>query len=435
MSQRIRIRGGRVIDPASGLDEVTDVWVGGGRLLAIGPEPPPGFAADFEIDAHRRLVLPGLVDLAARLREPGEEHKATIASETRAAVAGGITTLCCPPDTQPPIDTPAVVELIRKRADAAGYARVEVLGALTRDLAGETLTEMAALKEEGCVGVSNAGRPLASSLVLRRALEYAATYELTVFIQPEDAALAADGCVHEGETATRLGLPGIPAAAETAAVAHALALIEHTGARAHFCRLSHTRSVQMIARARYDGLPVTADVAAPYLFLTDHDVGDFDPFCHVRPPLRTDADRDALRRALANGAIDALCSDHQPHEPDAKRNPFPMTEPGISGLDTLLSLGLRLVEEGVLDLPTLVMRLCTAPGRILGLEAIGTGRLLPGRRADLVLVDPDAVWRVTPEQLLSAGHNTPFMGWELRGRVTHTLVGGRVVFERRPERL
>ncbi len=433
MSQRIRIRGGRVIDPAADIDRETDVWIGGGRLLAVGDAPPEGFEADFEIDARGHLVWPGIVDLAARLREPGAEHKATIASETRAAVAGGITTLCCPPDTTPPIDTPAVVELIRKRAQTAGFARVETLGALTRGLGGETLTEMAALKEEGCVGVSNARYPLASSLVLRRALEYAATYDLTVFLHPEDHALAAGGCAHEGEVATRLGLPGIPAAAETAAVAHALALIEHTGARAHFCRLTHARSIRMIARARYDGVPVTADVAIPYCFLTEHDISEFDARCHVRPPLRTAADRDALRSALASGAVDALCSDHQPHEPDAKCNPFPMTEPGISGLDTLLSLGLRLVDEGVLDLPTLVARLATGPGDILGLAQQGAGRLLPGRRADLIVIDPDAVWRVSPETLLSAGHNTPFMGWELRGRVTHTLVGGRVVFERRPE--
>ncbi|HEB98408.1 MAG TPA: dihydroorotase [Thiotrichales bacterium] len=431
-AQKILIHGGRVLDPASGVDGPAEVAIAEGRILAVG-ERPDGFAPDLEIDATGQLVCPGLVDLAARLREPGQEHKADIASETRAAVAGGITTLCCPPDTDPVIDTPAVVELIRQRAEAAGQARVVTLGALTQGLAGEQLAEMAALREAGCCGLTNLFRPLANSLVLRRAYEYAATFGITVFIHAEDHWLARDGCAHEGAVATRLGLPGIPAAAETAAVAYHLALIEETGVRAHFCRLTTERAVRMIARARYDGAPVTADAAVPYLYLSEVDLGGFDTQCHVHPPLRTLRDRDGLRAGLGRGTLDALCSDHQPHEADAKLDPFPSTEPGISGLDTLLSLTLRLVDEGVLDLADAIGRLTIGPARILGLEERGIGSLTPGKTADVIVLDIDAPWEVGPASLLSRGHNTPFMGWQLGGRVSCTLVGGEVVFMRGEE--
>ncbi|WJW75781.1 dihydroorotase [Thiohalobacter sp. IOR34] len=429
--ERILIHGGHVVDPANGVDGPAEISIAAGRILAVGAVPE-GFTAEREIDAGGQLVCPGLVDLAARLREPGQEHKASIASETRAAAAGGITTLCCLPDTEPMIDTPAVAELIRQRAEAAGQARVVSLGALTQGLRGEHLSEMAALKAAGCRGVSNAGRPLANSLVQRRAFEYAASFDLTVFIHAEDHWLAAGGCAHEGAVATRLGLPGIPAAAETAAVARDLALIEQTGVRAHFCRISTARAAQMIARAQYDGLPISADVAIPYLFLSEVDLTGFDSQCHLRPPLRTLRDRDGLRAALARGTLSALCSDHQPHEADAKLAPFPATEPGISGLDTLLSLGLRLIEEGLLSLPELIERLSLGPARVLDLTADGSGSLTPGGNADLIVIDPEAHWRVGPDTLRSQGHNTPFLGWELKGRVTHTLIGGRQVFQRQP---
>lgn len=427
---RILIRGGRVIDPASHLDAEVDVAVAAGRIAGIGETVPGDFRPELEIDARGLIVCPGLVELAAHLREPGHENKATIASETRAAAAGGITTLCCPPTTDPIIDTPAVVELIRQRAERAGHARVVTLGALTQQLAGEHLTEMAALKEAGCRGVSNAQNPILHTAVVRRAFEYAATFDLTVFIHPEEYWLANGGCAHEGAVATRLGLPGIPAAAETAAVARDLALIEHTGVRAHFCRLTHSRSVQMIARAQYDGVPVTADAAIPYLYFTELDIADFDSQFHVYPPLRTQRDREGLRAGLARGTLSALCSDHQPHEADAKLNPFPATEPGISGLDTLLPLALRLVEDKLLTLPEIIDRLTVGPARILGLLEQGTGTLNPGAAADITVFDPEASWRIDPASLFSQGHNTPFMGWEVKGRVMHTLLGGRRVFER-----
>ena len=421
---KIRIHGGRVIDPANSIDASLDVYVANGRIAAIG-KAPDGFKADHEINATGCIVCPGLVDLSARVREPGMERKASIVSESRAAASGGITTLCCPPDTQPVIDTPAVAELIRLRAEACGKTRIVTLGALTRGLSGEQLSEMAALQQAGCVGVSNALQPLANPLIERRALEYAATFDLTVFLYANDHWLANNGCAHEGRVAARLGLPGIPEAAETAALARDLALVEQTGVRAHFCRLTTGRAVQMVARAQFDGAPVTADVAIPYLYLSEVDISDFDSDCHLIPPLRTTEDRQRLRNALQRGTLNALCSDHQPHEADAKLGPFPSTEPGISGLDTLLPLGLRLVDEKALDLVELIRRLTSGPADILGLPY---GRLSADASADICIFDPDSIWQLDTGSMQSRGHNTPFMGWELKGRVKHTLLAGKPVF-------
>jgi dihydroorotase len=421
---RIRINGGRVIDPANKIDATQDIFVADGEIAALG-SAPDGFTADEEIDAGNQIVCPGLIDVCARLREPGQEYKTTIASESRAAASSGITTLCCPPDTSPVIDTPAVTEFIRLRAEAAGKARIVTLAALTQGLNGEQLSEMAALKKAGCVGVSNAMRPLRNSLVQRRALEYAATYDLTVFLYPNDHWLANDGCAHEGRVATRLGLPGIPEAAETAAVARDLALVEQTGVRAHFCRLTTGRAAQMVARAQYDGAPITADVATPYLYLSEVDISDFDNQCHLLPPLRTVEDRQRLREALQTGTLSAICSDHQPHEADAKLGPFPSTEPGISGLDSLLPLGLQLVDEQTIALPDLIHRLTAGPANILGLPY---GTLSVGASADICIFDPEMTWQLTTTSMQSRGHNTPFLGREFKGRVTHTLLDGNRVY-------
>jgi len=421
----ILISGGRVIDPANRVDSVQDVYISDGKVIAFD-NAPQGFKADIEIDARHRIVCPGLIDICARLREPGQEQKTTIAAESRAAAGAGITTLCCPPDTQPVIDTPAVTEFIRLRAEAAGNARLVALGALTRSLQGEQLSEMAALRRAGCVGVSNALKPLLNPLIQRRALEYAATFDLTVFLYPNDHWLANGGCAHEGRVATRLGLPGIPEAAETAAVARDLALIEQTGVRAHFCRLTTGRAAKMIARAQYDGAPVTADVAIPYLYLTEVDISDFDSLCHLLPPLRTVEDRQQLRVALQQqGIFSAICSDHQPHEPDAKLGPFPATEPGISGLETLLPLSLRLAEEQSLELMDILYYLTTGPARVLGLPY---GTLSIDAVADICIFDPSATWQLDSSTIRSNGFNTPFIGWEMKGRVTHTLLAGNVVY-------
>lgn len=420
----ISIVNGRLIDPANGIDAPLDLHVLDGRVLAVGAAPA-GFDPATVVDARGQVVCPGLVDLAARLREPGFEYKATIASETLAASRSGITTLCCPPDTDPVIDTPAVVTLIRRRAKQARRARVLSVGALTQGLKGEQLSEMAALQAAGCVALGNAQAPLANTLVERRALEYAATFGVIVFLRPEDRHLRDGGCVHEGEVAARLGLPGIPSAAETVAVARDLALAEHTGAIIHFRGLSTATAVRMVRDAQGARLPVSADVAIHQLHLTDHDTLDFDAQCHVTPPLRTLQDRDALRQAVREGAIAAICSDHQPHEPDAKEAPFPATLPGISGLETLLPLTLRLVQDGVLDLVTAIERLTWGPARILNLPY---GRLEPGRTADVCVIDPEAVWTLDTARMASSGKNTPFAGWEFTGRVTHTVYEGRLVF-------
>ncbi|HHJ17799.1 MAG TPA: dihydroorotase [Gammaproteobacteria bacterium] len=422
----ITVRGGRLIDPCNHIDAVLDLHIADGRVLAVG-DAPDGFQADIELDARGLNVIPGLIDMHARLREPGQEFKATIDSECRAAAAGGITTLCCTPDTNPVIDTPAVVELIHHRAQQTGAARVVVVGALTRGLQGEHLSEMAALQQAGCVGVSNGLQALVSTRIERRAFEYAATFDLTVFLHAADAALSANGCMHEGHLSTRLGLPGIPEAAETVAVARDLALIQQTGVRAHFCRLTTRRAVRMVARARFDDIPVSADVAIPNLYLSELDTIDFGADYHFIPPLRTQEDRDGLREGLSSGTLTALCSDHQPHEADAKLAPFPATEPGASGLDTLLSLTLKLAQENYLLLPDAIARVTCGPAQVLN---VPYGELGIGRAADVCIFDPAATWQLDTASMHSMGKNTPFLGWEMPGRVRYTLRDGQIIFNR-----
>jgi len=420
---RISILGGRLIDPANGVDGPLDLHLAGGKVLAQGPAPLE-FQPDLVLDARDQVVCPGLVDLCASLREPGQEHKGGIASESAAAVAGGITSLCCPPDTAPVIDTPAVAQLIIRTAKQAGKARVFPAGALTLGLAGEQLTEMLALKEAGCPVLSQADKPILNTLVLRRALEYAATFGLTVFVRPENPYLRDNGCAHEGRVSARLGLPGIPEAAETVALARDLELAKQTGARVHFRALSSARSLEMLAQAQARGIAVTADVNAHQLILTEDDLEGFNSLCHVNPPLRTAADRDALREALSTGLVTAVCSDHQPHEPDAKLAPFPSTAPGMAALETLLPLVLRLVTRELLDLPTAIARLTTGPAAILGLPLAD---LAIGRSADVCIFDPQAKWRPGEDTWFSRGQNTPFWDDKLKGRVTWTLRGGRLV--------
>lgn len=417
---------GRLVDPANGIDAQCDLHIAGGRVVAIGTAPP-GFEPTRTIDARGQVVCPGFVDLCARMREPGSEQKATIASETRAAAASGITALCCPPDTQPPIDTPAVAQLVRQTAQRHGNARIFPAGALTQGLAGTQISEMAALKAAGCPVMSHADRPITDRLVLRRALEYAATFDLTVFLRPEDPFLSAGGCMHEGRVSTRLGLPGIPEAAETVAVASALALAEQAQARIHFRGLSTARATEMVHEAQRRGLAASADVSAIQLILTEEDVGAFDSHCHLLPPLRTERDRAALRAAVASGVITAICSDHQPHDADAKLAPFPATAPGSSALETLLPLALQLVDEGIADLPTMIARLTCGPAEILGKPLLG--RLDEGHSADICIFDAQALWTLDPDKMVSLGRNTPFAGRVLKGRVSWTLLAGRVVYQ------
>jgi len=423
----LSILGGRVIDPANQKDEITNVYVDEGEIVAFGDEPPEDFRADWKIDAKGHIVCPGLVDLSVRLREPGAEHKGTILSETRAAANNGITSLCCPPDTDPVIDTPAVAELLQHRAKKAGMAKVYPLAALTQNLAGQQLAEMGDLKEAGCIGVSNAFHTIENTEILRHAMEYAASCHLTLYVHAQDPWLGRDGCAHEGMVSTRLGLPGIPETAETIAVARYLLLIELTGVRTHFCRLSSARAVDMVRQAQKQGLPVTLDVAAHQLFLTDMDILDYNSQCHVMPPLRTQRDKEALRQALLDGTISTICSDHQPHEDDAKLRPFAMTSPGLSSLDTLLPLSLRLTEELNLDLNTVLNLLTYKPAQILEIDA---GTLTVGQAADICIFNPDKEWCLEESNMHSARYNSPFIGWGFKGRVTYTLINGKVVYMR-----
>ncbi len=420
---RIAIKNGTLIDPANNIEEPLSLYIDRNKIIAVG-KSPDGFTADKEIDATGKLVCPGLVDLYARSREPGQKQKATIASETKAAASAGITTLCQPPDTDPIIDTPAVAELIRQQAEQAGFACIHPVGALTQQLAGKQLSEMAALKDAGCVAVAHL-YPMKNLQVLRRAMEYAATFGLTVFLTPQEHSLSASGCAHEGTIATRLGLPGIPAAAETTVVARDIALVEQIGVRAHFLNLSTSRAVQMIGRARYDGHQVSCNVSAHQLHLTEMDISEFDPYCHVIPPLRTQRDREGLRHGVSTGIVSCISSDHQPHEADAKNRPFGATEPGISGLETLLPLTLKLVEDGILSRKNAIARLTTGPANILGLDC---GTLSVGSNADICIIDPEIEWKLQASKMQSQGHNTPFDGWYFKGRVIQTLHNGKIVF-------
>ncbi|BAU71987.1 dihydroorotase [Metapseudomonas furukawaii] len=421
---RTHILGARLIDPASGHDQVTDLFLEGGKVAAIG-QAPAGFQAEKTLGAKGLVAAPGLVDLSVALREPGYSRKGTIASETLAAVAGGVTSLCCPPLTRPILDTPAVAELILDRAQEAGHAKVFPIGALTKGLAGEQLSELVALRDVGCVAFGNGLASFVSNRVQRRGLEYAATFDLTVIFHAQDASLAEGGLAHEGPTASFLGLAGIPESAETVALARDLLLVEQSGVRAHFSQITSARGAEMIAQAQARGLPVTADVAMYQLILTDEALMDFSSLYHVQPPLRTRADRDALREAVKAGVITAIASHHQPHEPDAKLAPFGATEPGISSVELLLPLAMTLVQDGLLDLPTLLARLTSGPARALRLPA---GRLAVGAPADLVLFDPEAT-TLAGETWKSRGDNCPFIGHCLPGQVRYTLVDGRIIFQ------
>jgi dihydroorotase len=421
----IHIKGGRLIDPGNRVDAKQDVFVSDGKIAALG-KAPSGFRAERTIDASNLVVCPGLVDLSARLREPGFEYKATLESEMRAAVAGGVTSLACPPDTDPPLDEPGLVEMLKYRARNLNLVHVYPVGALTWKLAGERLTEMVVLRDAGCVAFSHADAPIPDTQILWRALQYAATFGIAVWLRPQDGYLERGGVAHDGEVATRLGLPGIPAFAEAIALATILQLVRATRARVHLCRLSTADGVAMIRAAKAEGLPISCDIAAHHAHLSEVDIGYFDSHCHMIPPLRGIRDRDALRAALADGAIDALCSDHSPVDEDAKQLPFAESEPGATGLELLLPLTLKWAGEARVALPEALSRVTSRPAAILGVSA---GDLAPGRDADVCIFDAEAHVKITPEFLKSQGKNTPYLGYELPGRVRYTLVGGKVVYE------
>jgi len=415
------VKGGRVVDPASGREAAGDVAVADGKIVAALSGKP-----DRVLDAKGLVVAPGLIDLAARLREPGEEYRATLESEMDAAVAGGVTSVACPPDTDPPLDEPGLVDMLRRRARAYSRARVYPVGALTVKLEGRQLTEMAELADAGCVAFSQANAAIADTQVLWRALQYAATYGFPVWLRAEDLWLAQGGVAHDGEVATRLGLVGIPAFAETVALATLLELVRATGARLHVCRISSAAGVAMLRRARHDGLPITCDVGIHHVHLSEMDLGFFDPQCRLVPPLRGQRDRDALDAGLADGTIDCMVSDHTPVDEDGKHLPFAEAEPGATGLELLLPLALQWGMRRKLSLAQTLARVTSAPARILGLDA---GRIAPGAPADLVIFDPQAPFPVNAQTLKSHGKNSPYLGLELAGRVRATVVDGQVAYE------
>jgi dihydroorotase len=431
---RLIIEGGRVIDPASGRDEMADVSVAGGRIVGIGPRPA-GFEAERTVDARGLVVAPGLVDLAARLREPGQEHEGMLESELAAAAAGGVTSLVCLPDTDPVLDEPGLVEMLKFRARKLSRCRVFPLGALTRRLEGQALTEMVVLTEAGCVGFSQVDAPVPDTQVLLRAFQYASTHGYAIWLRPLDAWLG-KGVAASGAVATRLGLSGVPVAAETIALHTLFELARITGARLHLCRLSSAAGVALLRQAKAEGLPVTGDVSINSLHLTDNDIGFFNADMRLTPPLRQGADRDALRDALADGTLDALVSDHNPVAEDMKNLPFAEAEPGATGLELLLALALRWGADRGLPLARTLARVTCDPVRVLG-DALGSlassaGRLVEGGVADICVFDPEADWAVTAGALSSRGKHTPFAfestGMALRGRVRATLVAGGVAF-------
>ncbi len=421
---KIHIQNGRLINPESQLDEVTDVFIDGQLIIATGHKPED-FITDKTIDASDKLILPGLIDIQCRVREPGFTHKANIASETRAAALNGITSLCIPPDSKPITDNSAIVEQIHHSNQKAGNrCHIYTIGAITKKLHGEHLSNMGTLKKAGCIALSNALNPFANNLIQRRAMEYAAGQNILVVIQPYDQALYANGCAHEGALATRLGLPPIPEAAETAALAKDIELVAQTGAKTHFGQLSCARSVDMIRQAKKDGLPVTADVSMHQLFLIDRDMDYFDSNKLTIPPLRSEQDKMALRQGLIDGTIDCICSDHQPHDSDAKLKPFPSAEPGISALDTLLPLLFKLVDETELDLLQAINKLTQKPAEIFALPA---GQIAPAELADIIIVDNQCHYQCDPVKFLSAGKNTPFQGWDFTAQVCTTIIAGNII--------
>lgn len=428
---KVLIKNGRVIDPASNRDEIADIAIAAGRIIAIG-SAPADFTPNRTVEASGCIVAPGLMDLALRLREPGHEHEGMLESEMAATVAGGVTSLVCPPDTDPVLDEPGLVEMLKFRAEKLHQARVFPLGALTRNLQGEVLTEMVELTESGCVAFGQADVPLVNTQVLQRAMQYASTFDYAVWLRPQDYYLG-QGVAASGALATRMGLSGVPVAAEVIAMQTIFELMRVTGARVHLCRISSAAGVALVRQAKDEGLPLTCDVSINSLHLTDTDIGYFDSRMRLNPPLRQQADREALREGLADGTVDALVSDHTPVDEDAKALPFAESEPGATGVELLLSLALKWGQESGVGLTRALAVLTSEPARVLG-NALGTlqmsaGQLVVGGVADVCVFDPQTEWVVQPEMLRSQGKHTPFSGYELPGRVRCTIVGGQIAFQ------
>jgi len=422
---KIHIKNGHLIDPKNKIDAKLDVYIAAGKIVGIG-QAPTGFIANQTINATGLIVAPGFVDLSARLREPGSEHKATLSSELQAAAAGGVTSLACPPDTNPVLDEPGLVEMLKHRAKQLNLAHVYPLGALTRKLEGKLLTEMCELTAAGCVGFSQADVAITDTQVLWRAFEYAATFGYTIFLRAEDYYLAKDGVAHDGEIASRLGLKGIPAAAEGLAIASILRIAHETKTKVHLCRLSTAESVDLVRQAKKQGVQVTADVSAQHCHLTEHDIGFFNSHAHLKPPLRSSRDKVALCQGLKDGSIDAICSDHTPVNDDAKLLPFAEAEAGATGLELLLPLALKWAADNKASLFDAVAKITSQPASILG---IAGGHLSLNADADIAIFNPQQAWEVSAKHLISQGKNTPFLGLELLGKVKYTMLHGQITYQ------
>lgn len=412
----IVIENGRLIDPKNGVDRNASLYLAAGKVAGIG-EAPAGFSAEQRIDAAGCVVCPGFIDLGARLN--------SIEAELAAAVAGGVTSVVVPPDADPPLDEPELADRLVHRAKEIGKARVLPLGALTLGLNGERLAELAGLKKAGCVAFSQANKTVVDTEALLRAMEYAATFGFAVWLQPQDHWLARNGIAHEGEVASRLGLAGIPVAAETIAIGTIIQLVRDTGCRIHLTRISSAAGMTLVHRAQHDGLPISCDVGVHHLLLTENDIGFFNPHARFCPPLRAQNDRQALSDAVTAGWA-AICSDHTPVGADDKLLPFGEAKPGATGLEVLLPLTLKWAEAAGVDLPTALARITSAPAEVLGLSS---GQLAVNAAADICIFDPEATWQLTPEALKSRGKNSPWTGYMMTGKVRTTLVAGRTVYQ------
>lgn len=421
---KIHIKNGRLVDPKNGIDAIQDVYIASGKILAIG-SVSDGFSADHILDASDLVICPGLVDLSVRLREPGLEYKATLESEMNAAVSGGVTSFACPPDTDPPLDEPGLVEMLKHRARNLNQAHVYPIGALTQGLSGKHLTEMAELYDAGCIVFGQPDNLLVNLRILAQAMQYASTFGFSVWLSPQDRNLAYDGVAHDGEVATRLGLPAIPVCAETIAISNIIQLAKEIDVHIHLCRISSAEGLAMVRAARQQGLSITCDVTINHLHLSDMDIGYFDSNCHVMPPLRSFSDRDALRNGLPDGTINAICSDHAPVDEDAKLLPFGQSEVGATGVELLLPLTLKYGVEMKRPLVEVLAAITSEPAKVLNINA---GCLSPGVAADLCIFDPDVYWKVSAATLLSQGKNTPFLGIEVPGKVRYTLINGCIVY-------
>jgi len=410
-----------LVDPAEQTEVTETLCIADGQIVARG-EIPDGFTAERTLTGKNLIAIPGLVDCYARLREPGFEKKGNIHSESRAALYNGTTTLICSPDTDPVIDEVATVELINRCAVTAGFAKVKTLAAMTHGLDGEHLTELATLQAAGCVGASNADVAVKNTLVLRRVMEYASTFDIVLMFAPVDPWLSGQGCAHEGTWSTRLGLPGIPVAAETVALGMLIELADQTGARIHFSRITSARGASMIRKAKADGMKVTADTSINHLFYTEACLEHFNSLYHSVAPFRSESDRQGLVEAVIDGTIDAICSDHAPHEHDAKLAPFPSAAPGLSSLDSFLQRILQFGTEQSLSLSDTLKTVTCNPAGIFNLDS---GTLAVGAPADIALLDPQADMTLTEQTLRSRGHNTPMHDVALKGKIKHVAVNGR----------